>query len=125
MLGHVIGNPDRQITAPPEAFIVSGPVRDTVICFGYFVATGIIEFVRHLPLLAPEKTTEILRQVDPCNKPKDTYISINTGDGWETYDEENLYIVNGVMMHSDWGKNTTLGNIGFYTVDNEAVITPD
>ena len=56
---------------------------------------------------------------------KDTYISINTGNEWKTYDVENLYIVNGVMMHRDWGKNTTIGNIGFYTVDNEAVVSSD
>ena len=56
---------------------------------------------------------------------KETYISINTGDGWENYDVENLYIVNGVMMHRDWGKNTTIGNIGFYTVDNEAVVSSE
>ena len=55
----------------------------------------------------------------------ETYISINTGDGWENYDVEHLYIVNGVMMHRDWGKNTTIGNIGFYTVDNEAVVSSE
>ena len=49
----------------------------------------------------------------------------NTGDGWENYDVENLYIVNGVLMHRDWGKNTTIGNIGFYTVDNEAVVSSE
>ncbi len=56
---------------------------------------------------------------------KGTYIYVHTGDGFETYDVENLYIVNGVMMHRDWGKNTTVGNIGFYTVDNEAVVSSD
>ncbi|MFA3920939.1 SDR family NAD(P)-dependent oxidoreductase [Ruegeria hyattellae] len=35
---------------------------------GKLVATGIIEFVGHLPSLASERTPEILRLCDLCNK---------------------------------------------------------
>lgn len=41
-------------------------------------------------------------------------IWIRTAKGnYETYKVKNLYIVNGVLKHRDWGPNTTIGNIGF------------
>lgn len=38
----------------------------------------------------------------------------NHADGsWDQYFVENLYIVNNVLMHRDWFRNTTIGNLGF------------
>lgn len=40
-------------------------------------------------------------------------IRVLGADGFEEYNVENLYVVNGTLMHRDWFKNTTIGNLNF------------
>ena len=43
------------------------------------------------------------------------YILIGPGDGeMKRYDMDKLYIVNGILMHRDWFKNTKIGSLGLH-----------
>lgn len=49
----------------------------------------------------------------------DATVYIRDENGGELqYRVENLYIVNGTLMHRDWFKNTTVGKLSFFTEDN-------
>ena len=40
-------------------------------------------------------------------------IRVRGPEGFDLYKVSNLYIVNGVLMHRDWLKNTTIGSLSF------------
>lgn len=45
--------------------------------------------------------------------PESSELRLTTQTGIDTYLIKNLYIVNGVLKHRDWGKNTTVGKLAF------------
>jgi hypothetical protein len=50
------------------------------------------------------------------------FISISTGDGeWVRYDIEDLYIVDGMLKHRDWGPNTQIGRVVLLSDENAEV----
>ena len=50
------------------------------------------------------------------------FISISTGDGkWVRYDIEDLYIVDGMLKHRDWGPNTQIGRVVLLTDETAEV----
>ena len=47
------------------------------------------------------------------------FIRISTGDGkWERYEIEDLYIVEGMLKHRDWGPNTQIGRVVLLATEN-------
>ena len=50
------------------------------------------------------------------------FINISTGDGeWVRYDIEDLYIVDGMLKHRDWGPNTQIGRVVLLSDENAEV----
>jgi hypothetical protein len=50
------------------------------------------------------------------------FISISTGDGkWVRYEIEDLYIVDGMLKHRDWGPNTQIGRVVLLSDENAEV----
>ena len=50
------------------------------------------------------------------------FISISTGDGkWVRYEIEDLYIVDGMLKHRDWGPNTQIGRVVLLSDENSEV----
>lgn len=47
------------------------------------------------------------------NNPEIAELLLATQDGEKTYMIGSLYIVNGILMHRDWGRNTTIGKLAF------------
>ena len=50
------------------------------------------------------------------------FISLSTGDGkWVRYEIEDLYIVDGMLKHRDWGPNTQIGRVVLLSDENAEV----
>lgn len=50
------------------------------------------------------------------------FIRISTGDGkWVRYNIEDLYIVDGMLKHRDWGPNTQIGRVVLLSDENAEV----
>ena len=56
----------------------------------------------------------VLQEGSPSTQ--DAVVRIRQADAMESYRVENLYVVNDVLMHRDWFRNTTIGHIGFVTL---------
>jgi len=118
--GGVIGSVVAFVTAPVT--IVVGAVTAAGIgafegaCF--FTDTRITDYdevnaiVRDIAVTAPN---DLYRYIPGQPSEQDDVIQVRDPDSPEVrYDEyrvENLYIVNGVLKHRDWGPNTTIGLI--------------
>lgn len=67
---------------------------------------------------APEHFRYIGNNFGDENK---AYIRVKNGKGeWDDYQVRNLYIVNGLLKHSDWGLNTVIGRVGVRSDDVRA-----
>ncbi|MFN4156981.1 MAG: hypothetical protein ACK4GO_01065 [Gemmobacter sp.] len=109
------------ITAP--ATIIAGAVTVAVIgtfegaC--YFADTRITEFseidaiVRDIAKTAPPSLFKYMphsgQRYHPAIRVRDPDAS---GVRYDVYEVRNLYIVNGMLMHRDWGFNTKIGLVG-------------
>lgn len=83
------------------------------------------EVAKRLDLLAQSNP----KDVELRNRwwgPESSELRLTTQTGIETYRIKNLYIVNGILMHRDWGKNTTIGKLAFIvpTQDGEGLQQP-
>lgn len=59
------------------------------------------------------------RLVAPANEPGEARIVLTDLFGnTQTYYVKKLFIVNNVLKHDDWGRNTVIGNIGFVATED-------
>lgn len=113
----VIGTMAAVITAPVT--IIAAVVVGTGIAIYegscYFADERITDYdqvlgiIRGVAASAEPEYFKLHPEAKDENAPR---IEIYNGEQWDTYELENLYIVNGLLMHRDWGKNTTIGRVG-------------
>lgn len=122
--GGGIGAVVATITAPATLIAAAVAAVGTGTFEGvcYFTDERITEFddvVKHLKPLADLNPDDVRMFFSSAGNEYAT-ILLTTPEGKVSYDIEDLYIVNGVLMHRDWGRNTTVGRIAFIVQPNEA-----
>ena len=76
----------------------------------------VLAIMRSFATHADPKYFELVENAIPA------FISISTGDGeWVRYDIEDLYIVDGMLKHRDWGPNTQIGRVVLLSDENAEV----
>jgi hypothetical protein len=110
------------ITAPATIIAASVVAVGTGAFEGvcYFQDERITEFddvVNHLKPLADSNPMFV--RLYPWGGPEHSTLVLETPDGKVSYNVADLYIVNGVLMHRDWGRNTTIGRLAFIVPSKE------
>lgn len=76
--------------------------------------TEYMEVLKVLELIAVNADPAYLRlEFDPMNRESAILVLSDGAEGTQRYSVEDLYIVNGVLKHRDWGLNTVIGKVGF------------
>ena len=115
--GAGIGSIVAFVTAP-ATIIAAAVTAVAVACYEgacYFADERITEFDEVLAMMQNiSENSDPERFITLYDEENSAWmIRVLGADGFESYKVENLYVVNGVLMHRDWFKNTTIGNLNF------------
>lgn len=85
------------------------------ICYFYDErVTEYTDVLKILEAIALNANPAYLRlEIDPMNRESAILVLSDGEESTQRYSVENLYVVNGVLKHRDWGLNTVVGNVGF------------
>ncbi|RID93352.1 hypothetical protein D2N39_00005 [Gemmobacter lutimaris] len=105
------------ITAPATIVVAGVAAVGTggfeVVC--YFKDERITDYdevLERLKLLE-KSNPELVRFTYGGVNPKLSEVVLKTSEGEKRYKIKKLYIVNGMLMHRDWGRNTKIGQLAF------------
>lgn len=85
------------------------------VCYFYDErVTDYTEVTRILESIAVNADPAYLRlEIDSMNRESAVLVLSDGAEITQRYSVEDLYVVNGVLKHRDWGLNTVIGNVGF------------
>ncbi|KUJ78111.1 hypothetical protein AVO45_09130 [Ruegeria marisrubri] len=113
--GGLVGTVTAFVTAP--ATIIAGAVLAAGVAAYegacYFTDERITEYDEVLAVMqkVAENANPEMFEVSMNNGSGGAEIIIRGAEGYDKYDVKNLYIVNGVLMHRDWFRNTTVASL--------------